>query len=215
MPPRLLFLVLVRYFNYNSLMHRERFVVLDTETTGFKRSDRVLEIGLAFFEDGGLVTTWGTRLSPKGVNWDSPSVQSALAINCIDPASLVGKPTFREVYETLMDWLSRYTVWVGHNFSFDLRMIRQECELSGLQPPLSRMKPEAVLCTQKLFEWVIPEGKHKLANACEQFGVNLVEAHTAVADAVACGEVLISLVQRDDVRSNIGRLVDLPRITCA
>jgi len=172
-----------------------RFVVIDTETTGFSNDSRILEIGMVFSEDGVVVDTWRQRFNPKGVNWDSPGVQSAQAVHGIGPSDLVGCPDFAEAAPVVRMFLSRYKVWVGHNLNFDLRMLGLEFNRIGVT---KWGREEAFpLCTMEMAKYLDSiertKNSHKLDATAARLGVKLANAHTAVGDATATAEIVFRL----------------------
>ena len=173
-----------------------RFVVFDTETTGFGNDARILEIGMVFSEDGELVDAWRQRFNPKGVDWDAPNVQEALRVNGINPAELVGCPDFSEVADAILMFLRRYKVWVGHNISYDLRMLGNEFGRLGK----SFSKNEALaVCTRDLAKHFDKlerkKNSHTLDATANRFGVKIAGAHTAIGDATATAEILFKMVE--------------------
>lgn len=170
-----------------------RFLVIDTETTGFGSSARILEIGLVFCEEGMVVDSWGQRFCPRGVCWDDPAVQDALKVNGIRPEDLQGQPDFSEVASVIDTLMSRYGIWVGHNLSFDLRMVNQEMMRLGRQ--LTRARTAMRVCTLEHDRLINSrERSHKLADAAARYGVKLANAHTAVADATATAELFLKMI---------------------
>jgi DNA polymerase-3 subunit epsilon len=174
-----------------------RFVCIDTETTGFGNDARILEIGMVFSEDGMIVDSWRQRFNPQGVDWTSPGVQSALGVNGIDPNSLVGCPDFADAVEAIDLFLSRYKVWVGHNLSFDLRMLTNEFARAGRS--MSTKSSAFIVCTKELAKYFDSlertKNSHKLEVTAPRFGVKLADAHTSVGDATATAEILLKMVE--------------------
>jgi DNA polymerase III epsilon subunit-like protein len=181
---------------YNPYM-TPRFVCIDTETTGLGNDARILEIGMIFSEDGMIVDSWSQRFNPKEVDWESPSVQGALAVNRIDPASLVGCPDFADAVEVVDLFLSRYKVWVGHNLSYDLRMLTNEFTRAGRS--MFTKSSAFTVCTKELARYFdtldCTKNSHKLNVTADRFGVKIANAHTAVGDAMATAEILLKMVE--------------------
>ena len=82
---------------------------------------------------------------------------------------------------------------VAHNAGFDMRMLGQECRKFNLC-----FAPENVeTCdTLALARHLRPDLKsHALANLIEAFGINGVNSHDALDDALACAGVFFSLLK--------------------
>lgn len=186
-----------------------RFVVIDTETTGLGSDARVLEVGMVFSEGGEIVDSWRQRFNPKGVDWNSPSVQGALSVNGIHPSELVGCPDFSEMADIVYMFLSRYKVWVGHNLNYDLRMLGLEFNRVGKS--LGKDAAFAV-CTKELAKYFDSiertKSSHKLVDTAVRFGVKLADAHTAVGDATATAEIFLRMAQSKRLPFRVTSVLD-------
>jgi DNA polymerase III epsilon subunit-like protein len=96
-------------------------VAIDTETTGLKGDARVVEVAVVRLPmDGSPRLGWVRRCNP-GI----PMPPEAQAINGISDADLVGEPPFAELLEPLIERLAKAELVVGHNISFDVRLLLQ------------------------------------------------------------------------------------------
>ena len=173
-------------------MWHERVMAFDTETTGFRKTDEIVELSLVFFEDGREVEVWDTMIRPKHADPNDPQVREALDINHLTMEKLATAYRFEEMVEEISEQLLRCPVWVAHNSSFDERMLRQEFERLGFEMP----KPDAILCTMTIDRVLNKFARGgKLGDVCNRWGVVLEDAHEATADARACGEVLVKMVK--------------------
>lgn len=175
-----------------------RVVGFDTETTGTDENARIVEIGIVVWEDGQVVVKLPWLLNPGDVNLDDPSVRKAFEVNQIDPASLVDKPTFAEVFPEVKHALGQATTRVAHNAAFDQRMLRQEfkraVEEGKLSPNALAIEPGTklmTLCTLGLDIYLNPRFKGRsLAAVADRWGVADWEKHRAIGDAHACLQIL-------------------------
>lgn len=168
-------------------MWHQNFVTLDTETTGFDGSARIIELGMVWFHDGRVRDVLDVRFYPEGLDWESSAVKQAEATHHITRAELEGCPSFASHVEVVEQMMKRAPFIVAHNAEFDLRMVQQE--FNRLGRPL---QPIRAICTLKLDRQLSP-GKHKLADSCRRWGVDLKDAHSALGDAKACGELLLAM----------------------
>lgn len=83
------------------------------------------------------------------------------------------------------------TISVCHNASFDFGFISTMCLQQGL-PILS-----SYICTLKTYKALTGEKSAKLFMACEKFGIELKNAHTAIADVEATAKVFKKLLELD------------------
>lgn len=101
-----------------TLLCDSRTVVLDTETTGFYKTDQVIEIA--------LMSVQGTLLLHHVVQATVPIHPKASAVHGWTSARLVGRPHFPEIYASLAALLQgrrvlAYIAW------FDRRLLAQTC----------------------------------------------------------------------------------------
>ena len=140
-----------------------RLAVVDVETTGFSRHDRVVEFACVTVVDGAVVDEYETLIQP---NRDPGPVH----VHGITPDMLQTAPQFDAVAGDIASRLDG-AVLVAHNISFDIRMLRQEAQrLTGTD-----FDPGEGLCTYKLT-------RQKLALAAADAGLPEPN-HTALTDA--------------------------------
>ena len=140
-----------------------RFAVVDVETTGFSRHDRIVEFVCVTVVDGAVVEEYETLIQPHR---DPGPVH----IHGITPEMLQSAPPFEAVAGDIANRLDG-AVLVAHNISFDVRMLAYEAdrlESGGFHPGQG-------LCTYKLT-------RQKLALAAAEAGLPEPN-HTALTDA--------------------------------
>jgi DNA polymerase-3 subunit epsilon len=163
------------------------YTVLDTETTGLlpTEGDEVVSVGAARVVNGRLLRqeSFERLVDPRR---SVPAV--ATAVHGLTRAMLAGRPTIDEVLPELARYAAG-TVLVGHNVGFDLQFLRLKEASSGVrlrQPVLDTLLLDAV---------VHPDhDQHSLEAIAGRLGVELVERHTALGDALATAQVLLRLV---------------------
>lgn len=159
------------------------FYGLDLETTGFSaEQDRITEIGMVEFVDGVPGRVMEALVNPE--RHIPPQVQD---ITGITPRMVRGKPTFGQLAPKLHSWLEGRLL-VAHNASFEERMLRASFARAGLDWPACTL-----VCTQGLAKKRKKHESTKLSALCKEYGISLHNAHRAVPDARACGELLIKL----------------------
>lgn len=182
------------------------FCSLDLETTGLDRArDGIVELGLAVFEKGRCTGAEGHLCNP-GI----PIPKAASAIHGLEDTDVSDKPPPGLVLSLHLPLLTRYPL-VGYNLlSFDLELVLRELRARGVY-----FTPVAVdvfsFVSWHLRSW----RERKLTTLCAHHGIDLPRAHSAAADAKACGELALRLVAQglipDDVPQAAAESVELRR----
>ena len=181
-------------FTTDTVWARAPLVVIDFETTGLDPEvDRVLEIGLAAFDDGALLTSKNWLVNPT-----VPVPPESLAVHGISDEMLRDAPRFAEVYGEVREMLEG-RIPVAYNHGFDSRFLWAELRRAGL-PAHGHDLPPA--CSDDGV-WIDPlvwareiqkaEKGFKLVDVAARLGVPLETAHRAAFDAEATGRVLLAL----------------------
>ena len=97
-----------------------RTVVIDTETTGLGKSDRIVEIAAITIDPktGEIIDEFETLVNPQ-------RDIGPTSIHGITPSMVEAAPTFDEIATALARRLTG-AILAGHNLSFDVRMLFQE-----------------------------------------------------------------------------------------
>ena len=117
----------------------KRLVALDTETTG-KSDDgtpgehRIIEVGCVEIIDRKLTG----RTLQLYVNPERPVDEEAFNVHGISNEFLADKPTFKEVYKELIDFI-RGSELLIHNAKFDVGFMDKEWGLLGLNETTNDM----------------------------------------------------------------------------
>ena len=155
------------------------FVIIDCETTGLGKYDRVLEVAAIIVdsETFEVIDEYDTLINPQR---DVGPVN----IHGITASMVELAPSFEEVAGSLASRLSG-NVLVAHNLSFDIRMLRNEYD--RLNVPLI---DGLGVCT-------LSATHEKLHLACARYGISISHQHRALADARATAALLRHCLDRD------------------
>lgn len=147
-------------------------VVIDCETTGLGRHDRVVEIAAVTLDSATfeIIDEYDTLINPER---DVGPVN----IHGISASMVEAAPNFQEIAAALGSRLDN-AILVAHNLSFDSRMLLSEYQRLG-----GVFDPGRGICTLSLTG-------EKLIRACERFGIDLAHQHRALADARATAALL-------------------------
>jgi DNA polymerase III subunit epsilon len=108
-----------------SLLHHDNWRILDTETTGLDRTAEIIQVG--------ILSGQGEVIFDRLVKPIRPIPWETTRIHHITDRMVSHSPNFPQIYTPLQQVLSGKTVII-YNASFDLRMLRQSCELHYLRP---------------------------------------------------------------------------------
>lgn len=184
-----------------------RWAVIDTETTGRDpHADRIVEIGVSFFEAGVPVGEFGSLINPE-----RPIPEEVTAVHGITDADVQGKPTFREIYAELRSALGA-ALPIAYNADFDKAFLL--AEVGRLELGEEPGSPPAL---RPSVTWLDPltwarelqknEKSRSLGDVCERLGIPLESAHRATHDAKAAGQVMSVFFRDPRVPSAYGAFV--------
>jgi DNA polymerase-3 subunit epsilon len=187
--------------NLYDIWYEEPYTVLDVETTGLDAGhDRVVQLGLARFEQGKCVATWGSLV------WGGIEIpEEATRIHGIRTIDIATAPPWTAVLPKVIE-MTRGAHPAAYNVDYDKKMFMAEMmrltvQLEGLPLPVFQRRArwiDPLVWVRSIDRFVKGTGRHKLFKVCERRGIKLGDAHNAIADAVAAGEVLW------DMRHDIG-----------
>lgn len=165
----------------------DNFVVFDVETTGFSsKNDKIIEIGAVKIKNGEIVDSFNTLINPE-----EPLKDEIIALTGITDSMLTNQPKIGEIIGKFEEFISN-SLLVAHNASFDMGFLKSNFEKNGL------ILEKAYIDTLELSRIFNPNVRsHSLGNVAKRYGVSLENAHRAVDDARATGEVFLRLLDEE------------------
>lgn len=147
---------------------------LDLETTGFRKTDKIVEIGFVLMEGMQIIDKYHTLVNPE-----IPIPLDSTAVHGLGNVDVEDAPTFEQILPEVVFWLCRGAPWVAHNLAFDARMLRQQME--------ERNWPSDIptLCTQSMAK-IKGHKQKKLMDLAAYYKIEQQDAHTALDDARTC-----------------------------
>lgn len=183
--------------------------VFDVETTGIDTAtSRIVSAAVAVLDDRGVVVERKEWLVDPGV--EIPAGAAAVHGISTERARRFGRPA-AEVIPEILDAIRtverRGFPLVIYNAPYDLTLLAQEAERHGLEPLDGTGLVVDPLVIDKALDRY-RKGKRTLASAAAVYGVQLDEAHTAGADAIAAGRIALAIAARYPMELNVepGRL---------
>jgi len=157
----------------------QRFAVVDVETTGFSKLDRVIEVAVVLMDGTEIINEWETLVNPERDISNSN-------IHGITSNSVSMAPSFKEISGTLANLLDDRII-IAHNVPFDKRMLAQEFAKTQIKADFGDC-----FCT-------LGATKQKLHVICEELKIKMDTAHRALSDARAAARLFTYILGEVDI----------------
>lgn len=199
------------------------FVVIDTETNGLDDGEkavadpRVVELAAVRF-DMGVPTRRAHAIVRTGV----PIPADASAIHGVtDERCEAEGVSIADAWGRVLALYDEPTdCTVAYNGAFDFRFLNRDVKRArgegvAIPTPPPALRPPWLdvlvwVRHEAIDKFVRGQGRHKLAATCTRHGIELAKAHSAEADALACGQLWLALrpkvIACADARSVAGLL---------
>lgn len=158
-----------------------RFVVLDTETTGFDyENDRILCIGAIVLQNARISIQDGFEVFIKQEHYNQATAQ----IHGILKDFVLDRPTEIEALQQFLAFLGN-SIIIAHHTMFDVTMINKALERNGLPELKNRTLDTATLYKKTLLASHLLERKehYTLDDLADKFDISKKDRHTAMGDA--------------------------------
>lgn len=182
-------------------------VFFDIESTGLNiASDSIIELCFVKIMPGGeeRVKTWRVKPWDYELRCQRAINPSAQAVHGISAEDLADCPTFYQITDEVVEWLTGSDLAGFNSAKFDLPMLAEEfervCKYTDKQPQID-LHAMKMVDVQNIFHMMEP----RTLKAAYKFycGLDLENAHAAEADTLATYEVL---------KGQLDRYADDPRI---
>jgi len=162
------------------------FVAIDTETTGLNsEKDEIIELAAIRYRNGVVCDRFNTFVKPVKA---PPNFIKHLTH--IEPESLNRAPSISKVIKDFQTFIGEDII-VGQNTPFDLGFVNSALIRNG-HLPLTNKYWDTAEISRIYFPFV---GDHKLNTMTDFMGVKLENAHRAIDDAEATGNLMIAMSQ--------------------
>jgi ATP-dependent DNA helicase DinG len=163
------------------------FVAVDVETTGLNfSSDHIIEVGAVKFSGGKATEEFSSFVKPP-----IPIPSEITDLTGITDADVAGAPTFAEIAPKLTAFFGALPL-CGHQVDFDKTFINKAFEKAGMAT-VGKQTLDTALLSRILLE---ADGRFNLKSVSNSLSVTLNNAHRALNDARACGEVAVLLIPK-------------------
>nr|WP_315164414.1 3'-5' exonuclease [uncultured Flavobacterium sp.] len=178
-----------------------RFVVLDTETTGFDyTTDRILCIGAIVLQNNTIPINGSFEVYIQQEHYD----QATAKIHGILKEFVIDRPTELEALQQFLDFLGD-SIIIAHHTIFDITMINKALERNGLPELKNKTLDTAVLYKKTLLVSNLLDRKenYSLDELADKFDISKKDRHTAMGDAyitaIAFLKILNKLRERKEI----------------
>ena len=180
-----------------------RYIVLDTETTGLKKEDHIVELGACEIIDGSLTGgQFHIYIRPR-----LKMEQRVVDIHGI--TNQFYDEYYKDVYQDDKENLLNFSKWVGnsiifaHNAPFDMNTVNKELFYWGLHEiPIKRYR-----CSMRIFREIISKNNPlydekytSLEKCCEYFGLKTNDKifHNALFDSFMTARLVCKIYEKID-----------------
>jgi DNA polymerase III subunit epsilon len=158
-----------------------RFVVLDTETTGFDyENDRILCIGAIILQNNTIAIQDSFEMYIQQEHYNQATAQ----IHGILKDLVLDRPTEKEALEQFLAFLGD-SIIIAHHTIFDVTMINKALIRNGLPELTNHTLDTAILYKKTLINSYLLERKdhYALDDLADKFDISKKDRHTAMGDA--------------------------------
>ena len=181
-------------FDENITIEETRFVVLDTETTGFDyENDRILCIGALVLQNGVINVQESFEVYLEQDHYDKSTAQ----IHGILKDLLIKRPTELEALQQFLDFLGD-SIIIAHHTIFDVTMINKALERNGLPYLTNKTLDTAYLYKKTLIQSHLFERKdhYTLDDLADKFDISKKDRHTALGDAYITAIAFLKIIKK-------------------
>ena len=176
-----------------------RFVVLDTETTGFDLGrDRILCIGAVCLIGNTIEVNKSLEIYIKQEHYDRESAE----IHCIIKDERRPCVSEEEALKFFLEYIGS-AVLVAHHANFDISMINNALKRNGLPSLMNKVLDTGVLYKKTLLNSPLLERResYSLDHLADKFNISKKDRHTALGDAYITAIALLKILSFFDGRT--------------
>ncbi|WP_264536983.1 PolC-type DNA polymerase III [Flavobacterium sp. N1736] len=181
-------------FDENISIEETRFVVLDTETTGFDyENDRILCIGALVLQNNCISVQDSFEVYVQQDHYDKSTAQ----IHGILKDFVLKRPNEFEALQQFLAYLGD-SVIIAHHTIFDVTMINKALIRNGLPELPNKSLDTAHLYKKTLIKSHLFERKdhYTLDDLADKFDISKKDRHTALGDAYITAIAFLKIVKK-------------------
>jgi len=172
----------------------QKFIAIDTETTGIMVGSRLIEIAAVLFNTDGVIETFERLVNPG-----MPIPPDATSVNAITNDMVKDAPSADIVLNEFFDWLDNHSL-MAHYAMFDTGVISWEAGRFGIQIP----EGITVIDTCDIAKSLGVTKNNKLTTLAEHYRLHSNgDAHRALADADLCAQYYLEAIKHGGIGNPI------------
>ncbi|WP_166984772.1 exonuclease domain-containing protein [Canibacter zhoujuaniae] len=174
----------------------KNFIAFDTETTGIDTAaSRIVSASATVFAAGEAQTTYDWLINPGVPIPEQASRVHGITTEIAERDGQHPAEAITEIVALLNSHADKGYAILAYNAPFDLSILKSETKRYGLLPVKENSTVFDPLVLDKHF-WKYRKGKRTLEVTCEHYGITLSAAHTADADALAAGLLMLAMLEK-------------------
>ena len=173
-----------------------KYAIVDLEATSASSMASIIQVGIVIMQNGQVIDEFASDVNPHQKLDDH-----IIHLTGITDQQLAQAPDFSEIARTIFD-LIEDCIFVAHNVKFDANLLSEALFMEGYELRTPRVD------TVELAQVFYPTLEHyKLSHLSKVLNLDLAQAHTAIEDARATGQLLFHLM--DKISSLPRQTIDL------
>lgn len=173
-----------------------KYAIVDLEATSASSMASIIQVGIVIMQNGQVIDEFASDVNPHQKLDDH-----IIHLTGITDQQLAQAPDFSEIARTIFD-LIEDCIFVAHNVKFDANLLSEALFMEGYELRTPRVD------TVELAQVFYPTLEHyKLSHLSNVLNLDLAQAHTAIEDARATGQLLFHLM--DKIASLPRQTIDL------
>lgn len=181
-------------FDENITIEETKFIVLDTETTGFDYdNDRILCIGALVLQHNMISIQDSFEVYVQQDHYDKSTAQ----IHGILKDFVLKRPNELEALQQFLAYLGDAVI-IAHHTIFDVTMINKALQRNGLPELTNKTLDTAYLYKKTLIKSHLFERKdhYTLDDLADKFDISKKDRHTALGDAYITAIAFLKIVKK-------------------
>ena len=162
-----------------------KYAIVDLEATSASSTASIIQVGIVIMQNGQVIDEFASDVNPHQELDDH-----IIHLTGITDQQLAQAPDFSEIARTIFE-LIEDCIFVAHNVKFDANLLAEALFMEGFE--LRTPRVDTVELAQVFYPTL---EQYKLSHLSKVLNLDLAQAHTAIEDARATGQLLFHLMDK-------------------